>query len=134
MREKIARALVSTLSAIDLLGMVSREDIAIETISRQQWPAMTINLLEETREVIANDVFSSLLACELIVLTQKPFQDSRRNELIDAITQAIDNNFTLTGLVTRAMVETVTLETDQDPYGRIVIRLIVEYCYSRATH
>lgn len=132
MRESIARALLNRMKTIDKLGLVSREDIKLEDISRQQWPAMRIASGNETREVIANDVWNAVINFTLSVSTQMPFQDTRRNELIDAITLAIDSDPALSGTATDAYVSEINFDEDSSPYGLITIELVVTYCYARS--
>lgn len=144
-REEIAENIVDTLKAYKMrptskvkLGMITREPINLEEVSRESFPVIFVESSSEEREDgtmgAANITrFASIEYILDVYLHGNQNRDNRRNTLIDLIETALDEDRTRgehaddTELLE---VEVINLD-DSAPYALARLTFRVRYCYKR---
>lgn len=139
LREDIASDIVTTLRAVTTpvnIKYVTREPFDFQKLSNAQFPAILVQSASETRE--DSTIGSSSVTrrgqidYELIGYVKLTAIDSARNNLIEAIEEALDDDRTRGGLALDTQV--IGIETDQgsiDPIGGIIVTVRVMYNFTR---
>jgi hypothetical protein len=135
-REDIANDIVKTLKSIasPRLGLVTREPIAIEEISRQAIPAVFVESADEEREQLtAGSARLARISYNLDILVKSDMRDSDRNRLVEAIEEYLEidvkrNNRALDGEV--VVVEVID-PGEAVPYATMRMIYLVTYRYER---
>lgn len=139
LREDIASDIVTTLRAVTTpvnIKYVTREPFDFQKLSNAQFPAILVQSASETRE--DSTIGSSSVTrrgqidYELIGYVKSTAIDSARNNLIEAIEEALDDDRTRGGLALDTQV--IGIETDQgsiDPIGGIIVTVRVMYNFTR---
>lgn len=138
-REDIAKDIVTTLKAMRSpvsASYVTREPFDFEKLSNAQYPAILIQTAGETRsdETIGDSTVQRLgvITYEIIAYIKSSSIDTARNEIIEAIEEALDSDRTRGGYAKDTQV--VSVDTDEgaiDPIGGVIVTVEVEYFYTR---
>jgi len=135
-REDIANDIVKALKNITSprLGLVTREPIVIEEISRQAIPAVYVESADEEREQLtAGTARLGRISYNLDILVKSDMRDSDRNKLIEAIEEKLEEDVrrdskALDGEV--VIVEVID-PGEAVPYATMRIVYLVTYRYER---
>jgi hypothetical protein len=146
-REQIAENIEQTLADIadPQPVLVTREPFEVEKLAITQFPAVLIQLGTESRETVSMGPSGTGRRTGTIVYTIRGFVrgtslDSRRNQLIDAIESALDQDryrgltLTLEGArVIDSQVTEIEVITRQPPLAEFTVTFAVRYVYVRGT-
>jgi hypothetical protein len=135
-REDIANDIVKALKAISSprLGLVTREPIIIDEISRQAIPAVYVESADEEREQLtAGTARLARISYNLDILVKSDMRDTDRNALVEAIEEKLEedvrrNSKALDGEV--VIVEVID-PGEAVPYATMRIVYLVTYRYER---
>ena len=135
-REDIANDIVKALKNITSprLGLVTREPIIIEEISRQSIPAVYIESADEEREQLtAGTARLGRISYNLDILVKSDMRDSDRNTLIEAIEEKLEEDVRRNGLAMDGEVQIVEVIDPGEavPYATMRIVYLVTYRYER---
>lgn len=140
-RESIANNLVETLQAtIDPVAIkyVTREPFDFDKLSSAQFPAILVRSAGEDREdsSIGGSITQRMATInyEFICYVKGSVIDSARNNLIEAIEEALDVDRLRGGYALDTQI--INIEIDEgsiDPIGGIIITVRVLYQYTRGT-
>ena len=140
-RESIANNLVETLKAtIDPVAIkyVTREPFDFDKLSSAQFPAILVRSAGEDREdsSIGGSITQRMATInyEFICYVKGFVIDSARNNLIEAIEEALDVDRLRGGYALDTQI--INIEIDEgsiDPIGGIIITVRVLYQYTRGT-
>jgi len=135
-REDIANDIVKALKNITStrLGLVTREPIIIEEISRQSIPAVYIESADEEREQLtAGTARLGRISYNLDILVKSDMRDSDRNKLIEAIEEKLEEDVRRNGLAMDGEVQIVEVIDPGEavPYATMRIVYLVTYRYER---
>jgi len=140
-RESIANNLVETLQAtIDPVAIkyVTREPFDFDKLSSAQFPAILVRSAGEDREdsSIGGSITQRMATInyEFICYVKGFVIDSARNNLIEAIEEALDVDRLRGGYALDTQI--INIEIDEgsiDPIGGIIITVRVLYQYTRGT-
>ena len=140
-RENIASDIVTTLQAMSspvAASYVTREPFDFNKLSNAQFPAILVQTAGESRSdvTIGDDSIKreGLITYEITGFVKSSTIDTARNELIEAIEEALDTDRTRGGYAKDTQV--VTVDTDEgviDPIGAIIVTVEVQYFFTRGT-
>ena len=140
-REDIAVNLVQTLQNIDLpvkVKYVTREPFDFDKLSNAQFPAVLVRSSDEDREdsTVGGSMSQRMATInyQLICYVKGQIVDTARNNIIEAVEEALDVDRTRGGNALDTQI--VSIETDEgsiDPIGGVIITLRVLYQYQRGT-
>jgi hypothetical protein len=138
-RESIAGNLVTTLQGMSdpvSASYVTREPFDFTKLSNAQYPAILVETAGETRsdETLGNDNVQrhGEIEYRLTGFVKGAVIDTARNQLIEAIEDALDVDRTRGGYAIDTQVTSV--ETDEgsiDPIGGIIVTVTVLYQFTR---
>lgn len=141
-RENIASNLVTTISGITspAVKKVSRQPFPIDELSQQQYPAVLVQTIEETKEdqELGSGAKTRLANLEFAITgyvkTNEDNIDTARNNLASAIETELESDITRGSNALDT--EVVSIETDGGslfPYGAVIITIRVIYEHQSAT-
>lgn len=138
-RESVAENIVSTLKAMKLpvkASYVTREPFDFNKLSNAQFPAILVQTAREDRGdiTIGGDAIrrDGTIDYELVGFVKATHIDTARNNLIEAIEEALDTDRTRGGFAKDTQI--ITIETDEgaiDPIGGIIVTVRVMYNFIR---
>lgn len=137
-RETVVKNIVTTLEEIvDLKpALVTREPFDVEKLAITQFPAILINSSNEARLTetmgttgIRQGVITYVLNCYV----RGNEIDSKRNNLIEAIEEALDadRKRNLSGTVLDTQVTAIAIVDRLPPLGEVVMTVEVRYVFTR---
>jgi len=140
-RESIANNLVETLKAtIDPVAIkyVTREPFDFDKLSSAQFPAILVRSAGEDREdsSIGGSITQRMATInyEFICYVKGSVIDSARNNLIEAIEEALDVDRLRGGYALDTQITNIEIDEGSiDPIGGIIITVRVLYQYTRGT-
>ena len=141
-REDIASNLVTTVNAISSpsIKKVSRQPFPLDELSQQQYPAVLIQTIEETKEdqELGSGAKTRIANLEFgitgYVKTNEDNIDTARNNLASAIETQLESDITRGGNALDT--EVISIETDAGslfPYGVVLMTIKVIYEHQSAT-
>ena len=141
-REDIASNIVTVIDAISSpdVRKVSRQPFPLEELSQQQYPAVLVQTVEETKEdsELGSGAKTRINILEFgitgYVKTNDDNIDTARNDLASAIETALESDITRSGNALDT--EVISIETDAGtlfPYGAILMTVRVMYEHQSAT-
>tara|TARA_R100000734_G_C3257066_1_gene56849 strand:+ start:224 stop:661 length:438 start_codon:yes stop_codon:yes gene_type:complete len=141
-REDIASNLVTTVNAISSpsIKKVSRQPFPLDELSQQQYPAVLIQTIEETKEdqELGSGAKTRIANLEFgitgYVKTNEDNIDTARNNLASAIETQLESDITRGGNALDT--EVISIETDAGslfPYGAVLMTIRVIYEHQSAT-
>ena len=138
-RESVAANIVTTLQAMRTpvaAKYVTREPFDFNKLSNAQFPAILVQTAREDRSDItigdASIRREGTIDYELVGFVKSTAIDTARNNLIEAIEEALDADRTRGGFALDTQI--VTIETDEgaiDPIGGIIVTVRVMYNFIR---
>jgi hypothetical protein len=138
-RESVAANIVTTLQAMTTpvqAKYVTREPFDFNKLSNAQFPAILVQTAREDRGdiTIGGDGIrrEGIIDYELVGFVKATAIDTARNNLIEAIEEALDTDRTRGGFVKDTQV--ITIQTDEgaiDPIGGIIVTVRVMYNFIR---
>jgi hypothetical protein len=139
-REDIAANIVTVLTNMSspiTLKKVTRDPFDYERLSNAQFPSAWVQSGEETREDISSGVTirrMGSITYRIIGFVKGGSLDTARNEMIEAIEEALDLDRTRGGGALSTQVTSVgTDEGTLEPVGGITMDVAVTYVYSKGT-
>ena len=141
-REDIASNIVTVIDAISSpdIRKVSRQPFPLEELSQQQYPAVLVQTIEETKEdsELGSGAKTRINVLEFgitgYVKTNDDNIDTARNDLASAIETALEADVTRNSNALDT--EVLSIETDAGtlfPYGAILMTIRVMYEHQSAT-
>ncbi len=141
-RENIASNLVTTVQAVSSpsIKKVSRQPFPLDELSQQQYPAVLIQTIEETKEdqELGSGAKTRIANLEFgitgYVKTNEDNIDTARNDLASAIETQLESDITRGGNALDT--EVISIETDAGslfPYGAVLMTIRVTYEHQSAT-
>lgn len=140
-REDIATNLVDTIKAVETpvaVKYATREPFDFDKLSNAQFPAVLVRSSDEDREdsTVGGSMSQRMATInyELICYVKGQIVDTARNNIIEAVEEALDVDRTRGGNALDTQI--VSIETDEgsiDPIGGVIITLRVLYQYQRGT-
>ena len=141
-REDIASNLVTTVQAVSSpsIKKVSRQPFPLDELSQQQYPAVLIQTIEETKEdqELGSGAKTRIANLEFgitgYVKTNEDNIDTARNNLASAIETQLESDITRGGNALDT--EVISIETDAGslfPYGAVLMTVRVTYEHQSAT-
>lgn len=141
-RENIANDLVTQISAITspAVKKVSRQPFPIDELSQQQYPAVLVQTIEETKEdqELGSGARTRINILEFgitgYVKTNEDNIDTARNNLASAIETKLEADITRSGNALDT--EVISLETDAGslyPYGAVLMTVRITYEHQSGT-
>lgn len=141
-RENIANDLVTQISAITSPSVkkVSRQPFPIDELSQQQYPAVLVQTIEETKEdqELGSGARTRINILEFgitgYVKTNEDNIDTARNNLASAIETKLEADITRSGNALDT--EVISLETDAGslyPYGAVLMTVRITYEHQSGT-
>jgi hypothetical protein len=140
-RESIASEIVSTLQAMAspvAASYVTREPFDFQKLSNAQFPAILVQTASESRsDATLSDTNAQRhgnIDYRIIGYVKATAIDTARNDLIEAIEEALDVDRSRGGYAVDTQV--LTIETDEgsiDPIGGIIVTVRVLYQFTRGT-
>lgn len=141
-REDIASNLVTTVQAVSspTIKKVSRQPFPLDELSQQQYPAVLIQTIEETKEdqELGSSARTRIAILEFgitgYVKTNEDNIDTARNNLASAIETQLESDITRGGNALDT--EVVSIETDAGslfPYGAVLMTVRVTYEHQSGT-
>ena len=138
-RESVATDIVTTLQATTTPvtpKYVTREPFEFSELSNAQFPAILVQTASETREdvTIGDDAIrrEGIITYDLVGYVKSNAVDTARNQLIEAIEEALDTDRTRGGNALDTQI--ISIETDQGaiaPIGGIIVTVEVMYNFVR---
>lgn len=138
-RENIAKNIVTTLKGMRepvAASYVTREPFDFEKLSNAQYPAVLIQTTGESRadSTIGDTGINreGTITYQIVAYVKSKEIDAARNEIIEAIEEALDTDRTRGGYAKDTQVTSV--ETDEgsiDPIGGVLLTVEVQYFYIR---
>ena len=141
-REDIASNLVTTVQAVSSpsIKKVSRQPFPLDELSQQQYPAVLIQTIEETKDdqELGSGAKTRIATLEFgvtgYVKTNDDNIDTSRNALATAIETALETDVTRSGNALDT--EVISIETDAGtlfPYGAVLLTVRVMYEHQSGT-
>ena len=141
-RENIASNLVTTVEAVSspTIKKVSRQPFPLDELSQQQYPAVLIQTIEETKEdqELGSGAKTRIANLEFgitgYVKTNEDNIDTARNNLASAIETQLESDITRGGNALDT--EVISIETDAGslfPYGAVLMTVRVTYEHQSGT-
>jgi len=138
LRESIADNLVTTLADMDngvILKKVTRDPFDYERLSNAQFPSAWVQSGEELREDISMGLSVRRMGTinyRIIGFVKSIKLDTARNELIEAIEEALDLDRTRGGFALDTQVLSVgSDEGSIEPVGGVNVEVSVKYVYNK---
>lgn len=142
-RENIASNIASTISGISAITIkkVTRQPFPLEELSEQQFPAVLIQTLEESKEdqELGSGAKTRIATLDFLIsgFTKGAESniDTARNQLIEVIEEALEVDITRSGNALDT--EVVSIETDAGtlfPFGAITMTVRVMYEHQSGTN
>jgi hypothetical protein len=138
LRESIADNLVTTLADMDngvILKKVTRDPFDYERLSNAQFPSAWVQSGEELREDISMGLSVRRMGTinyRIIGFVKGIKLDTARNELIEAIEEALDLDRTRGGFALDTQVLSVgSDEGSIEPVGGVNVEVSVKYVYNK---
>lgn len=141
LRESIAGNIVTTLQAMSSpvsASYVTREPFDFQKLSNAQFPAILVQTASESREDAtiggAGIKRFGTIDYSVIGYVKAATIDTARNNLIEAVEEALDADRTRGGYAKDTQV--ISVETDEgsiDPIGGIIVTVRVLYDFTRGT-
>lgn len=138
-RESIAENIVTTLKGMRepvSASYVTREPFDFEKLSNAQYPAVLVQTTGETRSdsTIGDTSIQrqGTITYQVVAYVKSATIDTARNEIIEAIEEALDADRTRGGYAKDTQV--VNVDTDEgsiDPIGGVNLTVEVMYFYTR---
>lgn len=138
-RENIAGNIVTTLKDMRepvKAAYVTREPFDFEKLSNAQYPAVLVQTTGESRadSTIGDTGINreGTITYQIVAYVKSKEIDTARNEIIEAIEEALDTDRTRGGYAKDTQVTSV--ETDEgsiDPIGGVLLTVEVQYFYTR---
>jgi len=138
-RESIAENIVTTLKGMRepvSASYVTREPFDFEKLSNAQYPAVLVQTTGETRSdsTIGDTSIQrqGTITYQVVAYVKSATIDTARNEIIEAIEEALDADRTRGGYAKDTQV--VNVDTDEgsiDPIGGVNLTIEVMYFYTR---
>ena len=141
-REDIANNLVSTISGISSpdIKKVTRQPFELDELAQQQYPAVLVQTIEETKEDQELGSGAKTRICTLefgitgYIKGSESNIDTARNELMTAIETELESDITRNNKALDT--DIISVETDAGslfPYGAILMTVRVIYEHESAT-
>jgi len=141
-REDIASHLVTTVQAVSSpsIKKVSRQPFPLEELSQQQYPAVLIQTIEETKDdqELGSGAKTRIATLEFgitgYVKTNEDNIDTARNNLASAIETQLEVDITRNNKALDT--EVISIETDAGslfPYGAVLMTVRVTYEHQSGT-
>ena len=137
-RESIAANLVTTLTNMAspiTLKKVTRDPFDYQRLSNAQFPAAWVQSGDESREDISSGVTIrrlGVITYRIVGFVKSTALDTARNEMVEAIEEALDVDRTRGGFALDTQVVSVgTDEGSIEPIGGITMDVSVKYVYSK---
>ena len=141
-REDIATNIVSVVSGVSspAIKKVSRQPFPLDELSQQQYPAVLIQTIEETKEdqELGSGAKTRISTLEFGITGftkgSESNIDTARNNLASAIETALESDITRDGNALDT--EVISIETDAGslfPYGAVLITVRVIYEHQAGT-
>jgi|TARA_Y100000015_G_C2369014_1_gene79019 hypothetical protein len=141
-REDIASNLVSTISGISspAIKKVTRQPFELDELSQQQYPAVLVQTIEETKEdsELGSGAKTRVNVLEFgitaYVKTNESNIDTERNNVASAIETELESDITRNNKALDT--EVISIETDAGtlfPYGAVLLTVRVMYEHQSAT-
>ena len=141
-REDIANDLVSTISGISSpeIKKVTRQPFELDELAQQQYPAVLVQTIEETKEDQELGSGAKTRICTLefgitgYIKGSESNIDTARNEFMTAIETELESDITRNNKALDT--EIISVETDAGslfPYGAILMTVRVIYEHQSAT-
>lgn len=141
-REDIASHIVSTISGISSpsIKKVSRQPFPLDELSQQQYPAVLVQTIEETKEdqELGSGAKTRINILEFgitaYVTASESNIDTERNNIASAIETELESDITRNNKALDT--EIVSIETDAGtlfPYGAVLITVRVMYEHQAGT-
>jgi hypothetical protein len=141
LRESIASNIVTTLQAMSSpvsASYVTREPFDFQKLSNAQFPAILVQTASESREDAtiggAGIKRFGTIDYQIVGYVKAATIDTARNNLIEAVEEALDTDRTRGGYAKDTQV--ISVETDEgsiDPIGGIIVTVRVLYDFTRGT-
>jgi hypothetical protein len=138
-REDIADNIVTTLKGMKTpvaASYVTRQPFDFDKLSNAQFPAILVQTSSEDRSdaTIGDSSINreSLITYEIVGYVKSTEIDTARNELIEAIEEALDADRTRGGYAKDTQV--ISVETDEGailPIGGVIVTVQVQYFFTR---
>lgn len=138
-RENIAANIKTVLTAMSspvAASYVTREPFDFTQLSNAQFPAILVQTAGESRsdETIGDSNIQRMgvITYDIVGYVKSSTIDTARNQLIEAIEEALDADRTRGGNAKDTQI--VSVETDEgatDPVGGIIVTVEVEYFFTR---
>lgn len=138
-RENIAANIQTVLTAMSspvAASYVTREPFDFTQLSNAQFPAILVQTAGESRsdETIGDSNIQRMgtITYDIVGYVKSSTIDTARNQLIEAIEEALDADRTRGGYAKDTQI--VSVETDEgatDPVGGIIVTVEVEYFFTR---
>ena len=141
-REDIASHIVSTISGISnpAIKKVTRQPFELDELSQQQYPAVLVQTIEETKEdsELGSGAKTRVNILEFgitaYVKTNESNIDTERNNVASAIETELESDITRNNKALDT--EVISIETDAGtlfPYGAVLLTIRVMYEHQSAT-
>ena len=138
-REDIAGNIVTTLTAMTApvaAKFVTRERFDFDKLSNAQFPAILIQTGAESRNdnTIGNTTIkrSGTISYDIVAYIKSTTIDTARNQMIEAIEEALDADRTRGGFAKDTQVTGVEIDDGSiEPVGGVIVSVDVEYFYTR---
>jgi hypothetical protein len=137
-RETIVQDVINTLKNADnpRFGLVSRDMIVLEKLSRQQFPALYIVTSDESRRDVTMNgpagLREAILELRIVAWVSGTNLDHQRNLLVSNIENTLDKDRTRGGVAFYTQLTEVRTDFDtEDNYSRVDITIEVKYHYTR---
>lgn len=140
LREDIAKDIVTTLESIADLqpALVTREPFDVEKLAITQFPAIMITSTNEDRntETMSAGIRQGTIAYTVRAFVRGNEIDKKRNDLIEAIEEALDadrNRGKSSRVVLDTQVVSIEVIDRLPPLGEVVLTVNVRYIFTRGT-
>lgn len=136
-RESICDNVVTTLQGASsplTIKYVTREPFKFEKLSNAQFPACLVQTAGESRGdiTIGDSTRQSDLTIQVFGFVKGASIDSARNNLIETIEEVLDADRTRGGYaLDTQVIEVATDEGTIEPYGGVVVSVLVTYTFVR---
>lgn len=143
LREQVAINIVDTLKEIQEphVVLVTREPFDVEKLAITQFPALLVQQTTESRETITMGPTSTgrrmgIIEFEIRGFVRGTELDTRRNELIEAVEEALDSDRyrdLIAQGVTDSQLRTIEIVPRMQPLAEFIMTFDVTYNYLRGT-
>lgn len=137
-RENITNNIINTLKNADKprFGLVSRDMVVLDKLSRQQFPALYIETSDEERaNITMAGPFSGLrdatLRVRVIGWVSGAELDKQRNELISNVENTLNIDITRDGNALNTQLTEITADFIENNYAKVEMIIEVYYKYER---